>query len=572
MLRVHILSSLVFCFPLVIAQCLAPLSSADEFLAKTYDYLVIGGGTAGLTVATRLAEDTSFNVGVIEAGYLHIPDSNISVPFFENNAVFHPEYDWMLSTVPQISTGNRSIETPRGKLLGGSSAINGMAWTRASIPEYATWDSLNDYSGGWDWNSLLPYFLKSQMREANPEPGLSGFSTSYDQNGFYGPIATSLNAEYSGIIPPYIDALEQLGVSINHNPLDGNTSGIWNALVAVDRNSGSRSDSATGYYCPSAKRPNLHVLSGATVTRVLFDNSTSNLTATGVAFVSGGSQYVTPQLLELSGVGNATLLKNLGINPLIDLPGVGENLQEHIFITQYELSDTFRGITFDDFGNATFASIQEAIYNKTRQGWLAATNCAFLFLPLDGFLNETEASSLLDTFDQSVQLLESTGSASPLVKAQLGIQRSWLTNGTVPQMEIIQIGRAIIVSNFLTADFGVPIPCLHLDVQLLLDLFTFNNKIVATEPLSSYITAQILPPPNLTDADLVAYIRETFVIGDHIMGTATMASRPSLKVYGTSNLRVVDVSVFPSQIASHLQATVYAIAEKAADLVKAAVQ
>ncbi|KAI6140817.1 GMC oxidoreductase [Pisolithus tinctorius] len=623
MLRVHILSSLVFCFPLVIAQCLAPLSSADEFLAKTYDYLVIGGGTAGLTVATRLAEDTSFNVGVIEAGYLHIPDSNISVPFFENNAVFHPEYDWMLSTVPQISTGNRSIETPRGKLLGGSSAINGMAWTRASIPEYATWDSLNDYSGGWDWNSLLPYFLKSQMREANPEPGLSGFSTSYDQNGFYGPIATSLNAEYSGIIPPYIDALEQLGVSINHNPLDGNTSGIWNALVAVDRNSGSRSDSATGYYCPSAKRPNLHVLSGATVTRVLFDNSTSNLTATGVAFVSGGSQYVvnatreivlstgvlkTPQLLELSGVGNATLLKNLGINPLIDLPGVGENLQEHIFITsQYELSDTFRGITFDDFGNATFASIQEAIYNKTRQGWLAATNCAFLFLPLDGFLNETEASSLLDTFDQSVQLLESTGSASPLVKAQLGIQRSWLTNGTVPQMEIIQIAGGlvetvpgnhymsllsgvmhpvsrgsvhinttnalappVIVSNFLTADF---------DVQLLLDLFTFNNKIVATEPLSSYITAQILPPPNLTDADLVAYIRETFVIGDHIMGTATMASRslggvvdPHLKVYGTSNLRVVDVSVFPSQIASHLQATVYAIAEKAADLVKAAVQ
>ncbi|KAI6045315.1 alcohol oxidase [Pisolithus marmoratus] len=621
MIRVHILSSLVFCFVLVTAHCPAPLSLADEFLAKTYDYLIIGGGTAGLTVATRLAEDTSFSVGVIEAGYLHIPDSNISVPFFVNNAVFHPDYDWMLSTIPQVNTGNRSIETPRGKLLGGSSAINSLAWTRASISEYATWDSLNDYSGGWDWDSLLPYFLKSQMREANPDPGLSGFSTSYSQNGFDGPIATSLNAEYSGIVPPYIDALEQLGVSINYNPLDGNTSGIWNTLVAVDRNSGSRSDSATGYYCPSAKRPNLHVLSGVTVTRVLFENNTSNLTATGVTFVSGGSQYVvnasreiilsagvlkTPQLLELSGIGNATLLKSLGISPLVDLPGVGENLQEHIFVaSQYELTDAFQVVTFDDFANTTFANTQEVIYNKTRQGWLAATNCAFLFLPLHGFLDETATSSLLNAFDQSVQLLESTGSVSPLAKAQLGIQRSWLTDGTVPQMEIIQLAGGlaetvpgkhymsllggamhpisrgsvhinttnalaspVIISNFLTAEF---------DVQLLLELFTYINKIVATEPLSSYITAQILPPPNLTSSDLVAYIRQTFSIGDHIMGTATMASRslggvvdPQLKVYGTSNLRVVDVSVLPSQLATHLQATVYAIAEKAVDLIKAA--
>ncbi|KIK75711.1 GMC oxidoreductase [Paxillus rubicundulus Ve08.2h10] len=619
MFKVYFLSSLVFCFPLVAAQCPAPLSSANEFLANTYDYLVIGGGTAGLTVATRLAEDPGFNVGVIEAGYLHIPDSNISVPFFANNAVFHPEYDWMLSAVPQTSTGNRSIATPRGKLFGGSSAINSLAWTRASIPEYDTWDSLNDYPGGWDWDNLLPYFLKSQKREPNPQPGLPGFSTSYDKNGFHGPITTSLNAEYSGIVPPYIDALEQLGISINPNPLDGDTLGVWNTLVAVDRNTGSRSDSATGYYCPSAKRPNLHVLSGATATRVLFNKGTNNLTATGVTFVSDGIQYIvnatrevilsagvlkTPQLLELSGLGNATLLESLGINPLVDLPGVGENLQEHVFIVnQYELRDTL--ITFDNFQNATFASTQEAIYNKTRQGWLAATNSAFLFLPLDGFLDETETSSLLNIFDQSVQLLESTGSVSPLVKAQLAIQRSWLSSGTVPQMELIQLAQGVaetvpgkhymsllsgamhpvsrgsvhinttnalasplIISNFLTADF---------DVQLLANLINYNTKIAATEPLSSYITAQILPPPNLTGSELIAYIRQTFVIGSHIMGTATMASRslggvvdPQLRVYGTSNLRVVDVSVLPSQLAAHLQATVYAIAEKAADLIKAA--
>ncbi|KAH7904743.1 glucose-methanol-choline oxidoreductase, partial [Hygrophoropsis aurantiaca] len=345
---------------LAVAQCPPPLTSPNEFLSRHYDYIIVGGGTAGLTVATRLSEEHGFSVGVLEAGYLHIPDPNISVPLYDNNPVFNPMYDWMMSTVPQSSTAGRSIlAAPRGKILGGSSAINSMAWTRASLAEYAVWDDLGDYPGGWNWDGLLPYFMKSQTRQPNSSPGLPGFMTYFADNGFSGPINTSLNTVYSDIVPPYIESMNNLNISVNLSPLDGNSSGLWNTPVAVDRRTGTRADSAIGYYCPSATRSNLHVLSGATVSRIIFDSHaiSTGLKASGVVFFSGESQYTvnatreiilsagvlkTPQLLELSGIGNATLLEQVGVTPLINLPGVGENLQEHVFVSSdFELMDGY---------------------------------------------------------------------------------------------------------------------------------------------------------------------------------------------------------------------------------------
>ncbi|OAX40934.1 alcohol oxidase [Rhizopogon vinicolor AM-OR11-026] len=620
--------------------CKSPLVSPAEFLAEQYDYIIIGGGTAGLTVAARLSEVVNLSIGVLEAGYLHIPDANVSTPVcdhrnstqvkgtdtqrpadYNTNLTGNPEYDWMMSTDPQVSTANRSIPQLRGKLMGGSSAINSMAWTRASIPEYAGWDALNNYSGEWSWDGLLPYFLKSERRKPNPVPRLPGFMPSYYEDGFLGPVEVGPNALYSDIVPPYIDTMNQLDIPTIYDAMSGNISGLTNVLVAIDRETGTRVDSSTAHYCPNAGRPNLRILSGATATRILFQDGIGEggLRATDVSFMSNNSYYTvnatqevilstgvfkTPQLLELSGIGNATLLKEFGIDPLLDLPGVGENLQEHIFITtDFELNGGYT--TFDNFSNPAFAAEQMEIYNNTGGGWLAATSPAVTFLPHAALLVSPSSASLLDSFDASLAQLSNV---TPLAQAQYELQRSWISGGQIPEVETIQLPEGVvdvvagqnymtvlsglmhpvsrgsvhinstnplvaprIIGNYLTADY---------DAQVLLELLRFNPKIALSPPLSASIASQVSPPADLqSDDDLISFIREAFAVGDHVLGTAAMVSKElggvvdeKLVVYGTENLRVIDVSVFPTELAAHLQATVYAIAEKASDMIKLAYQ
>ncbi|OJA17974.1 hypothetical protein AZE42_08951 [Rhizopogon vesiculosus] len=524
---------------------------------------------------------------------------------YNTNLTGNPEYDWMMSTDPQLSTANRSIPQPRGKLMGGSSAINSMAWTRASIPEYAGWDALNNHSGEWSWDGLLPYFMKSERRKPNPVPGLPGFMPSYYEDGFLGPVEVGPNALYSDIVSPYIDTMNQLDIPTIYDAMSGNINGLTNVLLAIDRETGTRVDSSTAHYCPNAGRPNLRILSGATATRVLFQDGIGEggLRATGVSFMSNNSYYTvnatqevilsagvfkTPQLLELSGIGNATLLKEFGIDPLLDLPGVGENLQEHIFITtEFELNNGYT-----TFGN-----------NSTGGGWLAATSPALTFLPHTALLVSPSSTSLLDSFDASLARLSNV---TPLAQAQYELQRSWISGGQIPEVEIIQLPEGVhpvsrgsvhinstnplvaprIISNYLTADYG---KCHRqdcqtktynfkppLDVQVLLELLRFNSKIALSPPLSASIASQVSPPADLqNDNDLINFIREAFAVGDHVLGTAAMVSKElggvvdeKLVVYGTENLRVIDVSVFPMELAAHLQATVYAIAEKASDMIK----
>ncbi|KAL0959318.1 hypothetical protein HGRIS_014580 [Hohenbuehelia grisea] len=596
----------------------ATAAQASTFAGLTLDYLIVGGGTAGLTIASRLTENSKLRVGVLEAGVYRSDDLLIDVPGNSGRAGGNPSYDWAFSTTPQPGGNGRSIATPRGKMLGGSSGLNLMAWNRGSKAEYDAWDSFAP-GGGWNWNGLQSYFAKSQnvaKNQQNPYPGAtsSGVSSSFTHGSGNGPIHPSYNVIYPDTVTPYVQTYNNLGIQTNSDADNGNASGIYNTRAAIDRSTGNRTYAATGYYCQASRRSNLHVLVGAEVTKVLLAKSGSTYTATGVSFTAAGQSFTvkarkevilsastikTPQLLELSGIGNSDILQSVGITPLINLPGVGENLQEHLFSPiQFQLTPGHH--TWDELrNNLTFATQQWALYNTTKTGYMTNIDSSLAFVPPANFAGSDGAAALLQAFDTFV----SQSNPTPLQQQQYKLQRAYLTQG-LPHIEIICLSRGVIApqqdQSYLTLLVGIQHPVargsVHIssssaataptingnylsndyDAQTLLRAIKFAVGLKDNQPLASHVAA-LNSPTASTDDDILGYIRATFSPGSHISGTAVMAPRniggvvdKNLIVYGTKNLRVVDASIFPLLMAAHTQSTVYAIAEKAATLIAAA--
>ncbi|KAJ3743523.1 alcohol oxidase [Lentinula detonsa] len=600
------------------AVCNVGSNDPVAFSEISLDYLVIGGGTAGLAVASRLAEDTEVQVGVIEAGTFHRDDPLIDVPVNVGLTEGNPLYDWDYTTIAQPGANGQSFAVPRGKMLGGSSGMNFLAWERASQPEYDAWGSLVQ-DNTWSFQGLLPYFRKAATvfpNQTNPFPGLppNGSTAAFnpEDEGFSGPIQIAYSDLYMDPVFPFVQSLNNIGIPTLADAEAGNTTGVENSRQSVNRAQGVRSYAATTYYCRSVNQTNFHVIMNATAFRIGFQNSsdeTQLLTAKSVEFTLGNDTYTanaskavilsagaynTPKLLELSGIGNATRLESLGIPSLIDLPQVGENLQDHLFApVQYQVKS---GITtFDQFRiNSTFAAEQAAIYNSTRAGFMAASDSAISFLPFQATTNNVD--SLLQLFNQTV----ADSNASPLQLAQYDIQGGWIRDGTVPQMELILFSRGFVNLGPNTSYINILGGGLHLtshgsvhinttdalvqpvispnwlsndfDVAAVLEGLKFALRTGSTLPLADLIDIQTDPEPDAqSDAALIEYIRGSVETAHHPVGTAPMATRvvdASLLVYGTSNLRIVDASIMPLTVAAHLQESVYAIAEKAADIIK----
>lgn len=432
------------------------------------------------------------------------------------------------------------------------------------------------------------------------------------------------NSVYGDLVGPFVKSWNALGVETNPNIYGGNTAGVRNERISS--NNGVRSYTASAYYCPAAGRKNFHVLTAAQATKILFNTKPTNglFKATGVSFVDvsgtrsnttsftvkaskevilSAGTVQTPQLLELSGIGDKNILGPLGIQTLVDLPGVGTNLQDHIFVpSQFVALSNIT--TFDKLRyNQTFFAEQTAIYQHNHTGFLTATDSALVFIPSNASVwPRQEITSLI----ASVNDVLKNSSLTPLQKQQYQIQLGWLENSNVPQTEIIASSAGLFNpannTNYLAMLAGLlhPLsrgtihinsrdPLAHptIDPKYLTFDFDLQTLRVSTQltldaanqaPVSNLLTAQQLPAPNMTDkTDFENYVRQNFETGDHLSGTSPMASRSlggvvdtSLKVYGTSNLRVVDASIMPLQIGAHLQGTVYAISEKAADIIKQA--
>jgi choline dehydrogenase-like flavoprotein len=349
-----------------------------------------------------------------------------------------------------------------------------------------------------------------------------------------------------------------MNFSTNVQPLSGNTSGVWNTLCSVDRTQGVRSYAARAYFCNQSTRSNLHILLGASATKVSFANTTLGLTATQVEFMVNSTIYTvkakkeivlsagtfkTPQILELSGIGNKSLLHSLSIEPLVDLPGVGDNLQEHPYVpAQWQLKQGY--LTFDILrNNKTFFMEQFALYNRTRTGMLTDLDTTVIFSPLKSLVDSRSLERLENVFDNNTR----AANLNPLEELQFSIQRYWLKNGVVPDAEIIlwsrgevdpainesyifmlggmshplsrgsvhinstdSLAQPVIDINFLGQDY---------DAFFLVESLKFLFKIAQQPPLSYMIDFQTIPNPStMSDDELLQYVRETVAGGSHEIG------------------------------------------------------
>ncbi|KAG8953354.1 hypothetical protein FRC00_006381, partial [Tulasnella sp. 408] len=473
------------------------VTSPETFAATNFDFIVVGGGTAGLAVAARLAEKEGWTVGVIEAGQYRPNDALIDVPKNFGAAVGNANYDWLYATVPQTNLNSKVV-------LGGSSAINFEMFNRPAKGEFSGWSALNLGLGSWSWNGLLPYFKKSEtykhpqntfplapttrrrsfQRRQNVTDVADTFYTAADSalgpttlnvddllaaasdgsdtvskrddayHGSSGPVQASHNEWYSDLAVPYISTMTTLGFPQNLSPDSGDNVGIYNCPASVDRDAGVRSYAAPAYYAPNAAKTNFLVLTGAQATKINWKSSNVDglAVAESVSFVAGGVSYSaqsskevilsggvfnTPQLLELSGVGNPSILDSFNITTKIDLPGVGENLQDHAMIPlSFTIKPDYH--TWDELrNNSTFAAQAAAQYAATKNGILASNIGVLSFFPLQSFLTPSKILSIVSTLVSD--LVSSTSSMSLLQIAQSVLQLAWLSNQSIPQVEVVMI-------------------------------------------------------------------------------------------------------------------------------------
>ncbi|KAK6336204.1 hypothetical protein TWF696_001767 [Orbilia brochopaga] len=600
-----------------------PPTVGQAFANLQFDYIIIGGGTAGLVVANRLSAKPWIKVGVLEAGADGLDDPIIYTPGFVGQAV-GTSYDWNFATTPQSELNNRPLSWSRGKVLGGSSAINFFVWMRGNQEDYDAWSSLGN--PGWDWTSMLPYFKKPEDFHAPSPTDATNFKLDYvsGDHGTGGPIDTSYSIEYGGSHQYWHDTLNNLGVP-RRDTFGGANWGVWTGLTSVDPSNRTRSYSASAYYRPFAGRPNLHVLCNAMVKKINIDYVNHKYVAKGVKFTHGGVDYdacakhevilsagtvQSPQILELSGIGNPTILAAAGVTVKVNNPNVGEHVQDRIMsVLAYEIDSSVDNQ--DPLKDPVQLAAAQTEYDTLHTGLLTVVPTDFTYVPLRYFLtpeNITDlAASVVGTDARTLNIKSKLTSANEdLGYMEFVFDPNLLFPVPIPtdpppEQEVPKYGLMyqMLQYPFSTGSIhipaGTPDSSVHpeidpkyyqgngeIDKAIMAAGQMFADEIARTSPLSSIIIKRVVPaePPtgpssfeewleNLTDST----VSDWHPIGSCSMGGTNGAADGvvdhKLRVYGVKKLRVIDASIMPLQISSHLQGTVYAIAEKGADLVLA---
>jgi choline dehydrogenase-like flavoprotein len=523
-----------------------------------FDYVIVGGGSAGCVVGSRLSEDPRLNVCLLEAGntgnnwVVNTPMATaLMLPTKINN--------WAFETVPQAGLNGRRGYQPRGRALGGSSAINAMVYIRGHRSDYDRWAALGN--PGWSYDDVLPYFKKAESNE--------NFRDEY--HGSDGPLNVAKLRTRNPFIEHFLQAAEELQLPSTDDFNGDRQEGI--GTYQVTQKNGERCSAARAYIHPNLSRPNLHVITGAATRRIMFENGR----ATGAEYQRGGKiervtarrevivscgALQTPQLLMLSGIGDAAHLSAHGIDVVQNLPGVGKNLQDHVdyvFVFQSKHADLF-GVSL----NGARRLLKEiGLYRKSRLGMVTSN-----FAEAGGFLkteSETEVPDIqlhfvvgmVDDHSRKKRLGHGFSCHVCLLRPK--------SRGSIELKSKDPAAPPLIDPRF----YDDPD-----DLETMVKGFKITRRIMEAPALKAHSVRDFYTEHLESDDEIKTELRNRSDTIYHPVGTCRMGSDhgavvdPELRVRGLQGLRIVDASIMPTLIGGNTNAACIMIGEKAADMIR----
>ncbi|MFT5507466.1 MAG: choline dehydrogenase [Hyphomicrobiaceae bacterium] len=527
---------------------------------RTFDYVIVGAGSAGSILANRLSEDPKVSVLVLEAGGSE-KNMFVEMPAAFIKLINDPRFNWCFATQPAQSVNGRAIHFPRGKALGGSSAINGHLYVRGQSRDYDTWAQLGNR--GWSYDDVLPYFKRSEYR-----PGGDA-----DVRGQDGPLHVSDIHEKHPLCEAFIQGAHELGIPFDPDYNKGTQDGVSYYQRTI-RN-GRRWSAAHAFLRPAMQRPNVTVVTGAVVSEITFDGTRATglryrhhgrlmqVTASREVVLSAGT-IASPQLLQLSGIGPGELLRDIGVNVRHELAGVGEGFQDHYAVrvaarvkNHLTLNERARGLRLgwevakwmtSGKGLLAFSPAHVATFLKSMPH-LDTPDLQFIFTPA------SYAEGQIGALQPFPGMTTGTWQMRPESKGYVRAQSA------DPHVA------PLIQPNYLAAET---------DQRALVAGIQMCRRFLATDALKPYFDGETLPGVNIrNDDEILDYARSGGATVYHAVSSCRMGSDPmavvddQLRVKSLQSLRVIDASVMPTMPSANTNAATMMIAEKGVDLLKA---